>query len=290
MTRLRGLLVTLTLGLVAASATAQDPVKLRLQEKTAAGDVAASDRLMEVNADLVVRAGEQELVVPIVSRERKTYTETVLAADARGASSLRRVYTVARSQSSYGGEPPKVTTSSLQGKTVTLKRFGDRLVLSVLKGKLAPEDEKGLRRDLDPKRPELDFFPDREISPGDEWSPDPAVLRRMMDGAQKAEAKLKFVEITEFAGHRCGRFHATIDAEGTYDAGDRKMPITMNLSGDSYFALDLERWVSTELSGPVSMHGETTQNGMMITFEGVGTMRMKETNRWIKVAGKPVAR
>jgi hypothetical protein len=222
-------------------------------------------------------------------RERNTYTELVLAMDATGPSAFRRTYTAARSQEAFGEDRPEVKVSSVQGKTVTVKRAGGKVTVTAAKGKLSAEDLRELRDELDPKKPkDPDFFPEREVSVGDEWDVDPKLLTQSLEGSERAAAKMKFVEVIEYAGHRCARFEVSVEVEGAFGTGEQKVPMTMGLSGETYYAIALERFLHTRVAGPVTFRGEIVQNGVAVTMEGVGTMQMTETNRWIKVAGKPV--
>jgi hypothetical protein len=79
----------------------------------------------------------------------------------------------------------------------------------------------------------------------------------------------------------------TVEASGKVE--DVPVPMTMLLSGNLYHALPISRTLSMDLSGKVSLKGETQQDGARLTLAGEGPMTMKLTTRWLKVAGKAPA-
>jgi hypothetical protein len=282
----RWLIPGLAAGLMAGSA-ALGQQKYRLRAVSTPGDLCTVDTSMDMSLMMTVNVpgsdqGDQQL--PFTERERQSYREKVLAVDQKGRSTIRRTYTIARSVTTdpYLNETTKV--SSLQGKTVTIRRVGDQVTVSAEVGKLAPGDEKSLVGEL--SHPELEFFPDHEVAPGEEWPIDPQVMITLFPGMEKASALYRFQQVVPYAGHTCARIHVSAEVQG--QAPGTTVPMTMKLSGDMYRALDLKRTVEEDDTGPVTVEGHMDQNGVRIHLSGQGMMRVKETHRWLQVNGKTV--
>lgn len=279
--------ICLTALVLAASAGAQPAEKVRMKYVAATGDRHVSEGGMEMQFDIHVTAGEQEFpVVKSGSSEQEKYTQDVLGVDARGrATGIRRAYSVSRKSETEPGGEAKERVTSFQGKTVAVRRAGGKVTVTSSGGKLHPDDHKSMLSALD--HPEQEFFPDRDLGPGDEWQVDPKVARTVFKGEAAAQIQCKFEEIVEFAGHRCARISVEMDIQGM--PKDSPGPITMKLAGSLYHALDLHRMLSVDFAGPVTMVGEKTENGVVYKFKGDGSMRIRETRRWLRVDGKPVA-
>jgi hypothetical protein len=212
------------------------------------------------------------------------YQEKVIAADARGPSAIQRTYTVARGVFTDATGQEHRRASSLQGKTVVIRRQGDEVKVTTALGKLAPEDRKSLLDAVD--HTDMDFLPDHEVSPGDEWTVDPKSMVKMLEGFDKADIKCRFQEVAAHAGYQCAHIQITMDLSGA--PADAPGPIAMKLTGDLYQPLDLKRSLGVDLSGPVTLTARQAQNGVTLFFSGEGTMRIKEIRHWRKVNGKPI--
>jgi hypothetical protein len=228
--------------------------------------------------------GQGDQQVPFSVRHRESYREKVLAVDQKGPSAFRRTYTAARTVTTdpYLNETTKV--SSLQGKTITVRRVGDQVTVTAEPGKLSSADEKAMTREL--SHSEAEFFPDHDVAPGEEWLIDPHLMITLFPGMEKASARYRFQQVASHAGHPSAQLHVTMEAEG--QDPDSGVPMTIKLAGDVYRALDLKRTVEEEDTGPITMEGHKEQNGMRIHYSGTGTMHVKETHRWLQVNGKPV--
>jgi hypothetical protein len=278
----------LTVGLaavtiLAAGAGAQQKYRLRSVEQV--GDLSRFESAMEMSIDMKLRAGDQPVPgLKFGNREVETYSEEILSVDPKGPSGLRRVYSVSRSTETDPTGVAKEKVSSLQGKTVAIRRRGGKVVVTSTPGKLAPEDQKPLLDDLD--NDEAALFPNRDVAPGDEWTVDPRMAARIFDGVETAAVRCRFEEVTEYAGHQCARLRLAIDLVGHLEG----MPglLTMKLAGDGYYALDLERPLALDLAGTFTMEGKSTENGTTVVYTGDGTFRAKETTQWLKIGGKPI--
>jgi hypothetical protein len=270
--------------LAAASATAQQ--KYRLRDTYSVGDQCAVETIVDVTFNVSASAqGESALPVSVVNRDRRKYSEVILAVDKRGPSSVRRVYTLARGVRSDQYGNPIDQSSSLQGKTVVLRRQGSKVTMKPDRGKLSPEDQSRLMREL--AYSDLEAFPDREVAPGDEWTLDTRLAAQMYPEMQSTVIRYKFQEVVPYAGRSCARIHVTMDISG--QPRNMPLPMTLKLEGDLYHALDLKRTVALEYSGPMTTQGDTSPSGIRVSINGRGNMKVKETRRWLKVRGKPVS-
>lgn len=212
----------------------------------------------------------------------RTYTATILAADHKGeATIVRRKYTAYQSvQDGPGGN--EVLRHSLDGKTVVLKRQGDKAIISVEKGVISAEDRADL---VDVFSHSVSYVPKQPISVGEAWDVDAAGLRRAF-GLEKGTASLQGVaaELVSFAGHPCIRIHYVGDFGGVLKDGKLNTHIT--LEGDGFYALDLKRLLATKLKGPITMHSTADDAGPSVE----GTITADETYDWLQVAGKPVSK
>ncbi len=272
---------------IVAGAAAYGQQKYKLRHTAAAGDVCTVDSNTDLSLMLTVSApgsdqGEQQL--PFSERRRQSYREKVMAVDQKGPTVVRRTYTIARSVTTdpYLHETTKV--SSLQGKTVTLRRVGNQVTVAAERGKLAAEDEKSLAREL--SHSEMEFFPDRDVAPGEEWPIDPHLLLAMFPGVDKADAQYRFQQVVPFAGHPCAQIHVTVEVQG--EAPGTGVPMTIKLAGELYRALDLKRTVAEDESGPITVSGTKAENGVTARISGQGTLRVRETHRWVTIDGRPV--
>lgn len=266
-----------------ASVRAQEPPKYLLKESVAAGDVSEVETEFGMAMDTkAVFQGKTAPAISISSRERQKYREEVLAAGSKGPSALRRTYSIAR-EAEKTPEGQKVRVLSLQGKTVVLKKAGSKTAVTVNKGKLSAEDRRELLDDLNTA--EGQFFADRPVAIGEEWEVDAARLASSFGDFGKdsrVAARGRLEEIVERHGIQCARVSIQLQVEGQPSAEPYRM--SMDFRGELLHALDLQRTLSVQAAGPVTLRGK--QDGIQITGEGNAEFRW--THRPVKVAGKPV--
>lgn len=277
----------LLLGAIAGTA-APEGQKQRLVDRYAAGDVHQVENTFSMAMDMVVSLPDGNAsTIKFSSRERTSYREDVLAVDAQGPARLRRTYAVSRSADT-DADGTKVNVSSLQGKTVTLRRVGQKVTVLARGGKISAEDRKSLTDELRNRPPKL--FPDHAVAPGDEWEVDARDLMRSFatEGSlDRAVMKARFQDIVPFGGHQCARVHVTLELSGR--PTPQPFEMTSTLSGYVYHALKIQRSVGADLTGPMTIRGHTESDGVQAEMKGDGTMTMKWGDRFLKVAGKPVA-
>lgn len=261
--------------------------RYKLVEGHAVGDLSVEDNSLSMTMELKIQAGGQEFSPgKVVRRDRDRYTTTVVALDARGRpSEVRRVYEVATRVDAQPGEEPQERDSPLKGRTVTVKRVGEKVVVTVDKGELSDEDRQNLERSLD--RGDQRFFPDKEVEVGESWTVDVKDAGTVFPGAKRARVTGKIVEVLTYRKHRCARIELAIELEGQPEGA--AVDLTMNLKGNLYYALDLRRSISFEASGPVVAKGSVEQQGTTAEFQGQGTMEVKLVSDWRRVGGKAVA-
>src|SRR5205085_4577179 len=118
------------------------------------------------------------------------------------------------------------------------------------KGKLAAADEKSLKNEVLGQPAAPPFFPDHEVAPGDEWEINSEKLATAFGkGVQKATAKARFEEVVESAGHPCAHVHLDLDVAAQPEGFPSLL--TFQLSGDVYYAIDLQRTLTAALTGPL---------------------------------------
>jgi hypothetical protein len=282
-TRLFAASMAVLLALLAAGTGALGGQAYRLKDGSAAGDVYTSDDTQQM--DMNITAIAEGIEVPDLKfsmREREKYTETSLYE--RGQDwSIRRTYSIKRSFETTPDLEQKNEVSSLQGMTVTITSKAGKITITPAKGKLAAKDRQELLEELnDPE--EMEFYPDRPVAVGEEWT----ITPRKLGPFTKAEVKARFEEVIQFAGLRCAR--VSVAMTGELQAADFPGTATVEVKGSVYHALDLHRDVAYTMAGPFKIEGKQEQDGRTIEMRGTGTAAMKLTRVWLKVAGKPVQR
>jgi hypothetical protein len=280
--------------LVLSAAGAQEPQeaprKYRLHEVDAAkGDVYVKESLGEMNMELQAKIlGSDQVLpsIPMIYRDREKFTETVFALDKKGPSHLQRSYSAARTQSTGApGEPPKTVTHPRQGKTVVFQRVKGKLRITATPGKLPAAEIKKLTEDFE-KPSDRKFFPDHEVGPGDEWSIEGAEAARLFGGGayEKVNVKARFEDVVSFRGRQCAKVQVSILVEGKSNG----IPMQMTLEGPIHHALDLQRTLSAEMSGAVTMKATIEQKPATVELDGAGIAKFSWSSQWLKIAGKPV--
>lgn len=273
--------------LSASAAFSQDKVRLKDAPATV-GDAATHESTFEMSVNLVGKVDGQELPpIPLSNRERKAYQETILGVGASKVNGFRRTYSVHR-QAEVTPDGNKETVSTLQGKTVTVKKVGSKTVVTVAKGKIDAAARQELTGEMqDNEMP--DFLPAHPVAPGDEWTVDATKLKKsfgLKEGPTEASVKARFEEVVPRGGQRCARIHVVLKMGGTIK--DAPLKLGLEVEGDIYHSLTLNHMLEMNLRGPVTMEGTVNEGGKEILLSGTGSARMKMVSRYLKIAGKPV--
>lgn len=258
------------------------PGTITLKDGVTAGDAADVSTDFTMAMEVKVKRGEETgPTSTMTSRQSQRYREEILVRGAKGTTALRRTYSVAR-ESEKNPDGEKNTVSSLQGKTITLKKVGGKTVISVNKGQLQKKDREEVSNDLDSDQ--MPFFPPHPVAIGEEWEVDTKKLGRLfhdLGKSGKAEAHGRLDELTEKDGHPIARVHLTLHVER--QTGDEPRMV-MDLQGDLIHRTDLQRTLSVDAAGPLTFKGQA--NGF--DFDGQGTAEMKWRFKPVKLAGKLV--
>jgi hypothetical protein len=274
----------LGLVLVGISAPAvQGQQKFRLLDRSATGDVCRTEERFTIDLTLNMAVPDQKVPpMQFASDQHDIYQETVLSTDADGhRQAIRRTYSLAYSRDKTGADET-TKTSSLQGKTVTIRSRRGRVSIRSAGGALSAEDRKSLQDELKEHR-DFGILPDHALAIGDEWTP--KTFLKSFKEATRTEAHARLVEIVPFAGHRCAHIHLTLELDMPSAQG---LMMQMKLEGDAYQALDLQRPLSLEMSGPVMADGKVKREGVEMNYSGDGTIHIRIAATWLKVAGKSV--
>ena len=287
--RAGAMLAVLPLLLAAPASTQDTPAKYLLKEALPrVGDVATSEQVIAMDMEVAVQieGSDEELPkFPVSNRSRERFTESVLKTDSKGPSLVKRTYLVAREQSIQLGQPQKIVTFARQGKTLTFSRTGSKVTVTPARGKLPADELAKLKKDFVDFQ-DLNFFPKKEVSPGEEWTVDPRQGKKLPQGLDQATVSARFEEVVPFQGRQCARIRVTLEMSGKAE----QMPLTIRAEGDLYHDLELQRTLSAKLAGPVTMNGTLMQEGKTLTMDGTGTFTMSWTSQFAKAAGKPLPR
>lgn len=265
--------------LTAAAVRAQAPKPILLKEASAVGDVAVVETNFTMEMDGKVSMGEQSFPFDMVSRQNQRYREERLS------NGFRRTYAVA-SQYDKNPDGEKTRVSSLQGKTVAVRRVKGKVVVTVDKGKLDAEDRAEVADDLDSPHSSLGFFPAKPLLVGEEWTLDAKALRetfgKSLGKGGKAELRGRLEELTTRDGKPVARVTVKLHLERN-PPGEPKM--TLDLQGEMIHRTDIQRVVSADLAGTTTASG----GDGALRMEGEGTAVMKWRFKPIKIGGKAVA-
>jgi hypothetical protein len=265
---------------------AQAQEKYRLTDASAVGDDSVVEQRLSMGLQLRGTVEGKKISRDMAHRSEETYHEEVFHLDASEENfGLRRTYSLNREYDKDGPGAEKKKVSSLEGKLVEIRRANGKVTIVCPKGKIAEADRKELAEHM--SHPDPKFFPDREVGPGDEWAVDAKSAASFFEGAESANILCRFEGVEEHAGHKCARLRVTMSMDGQPEG--MPVPMTMKLAGDMFYALDLQRPLSLELNGTVSIKSDGL-GGVpgSNTLQASGPMKMSMKTRWIKVAGKPV--
>lgn len=285
---LHGALLLLLLRVGVAQEALPGPQKYLLVESGAAGDVSEEEWRSSTNAKLLYLVSGSQIEATISERSEEKYrAETLAGGGNEQASHVRRTYSRKRETSRRPGSAEQQKVSSIEGKTIEIRRRDGKVSVTVLHGKISAAD----RRELEAPREENppSFFPAHAVAVGDEWGPDPDVARNFIGDStvEKADLKCRLEEIVQHSGHQCARIRFTVMI-----TGQMKPPLgpaTMKLSGDLYHSIEHQRTVAIDVRGTMTLEGEfPNETRESIPMKGEGQMRWRSRTRWLKVAGKPV--
>jgi len=260
--------------------------KYLLRHVHAIGDVVEENSSM--NMTLTVNASLPKQKLPpfkFSNSSHERLREEVLAVTPKGdIDGVRRTYTINRKTDTEQGKAPQVIVSSLEGKTVAVRRQNGRTVVTLAKGNLAAKDRADLMKSFGKQN--LSFFPAHKVAVGEEWKVPAQTAKAIFDGGDSASATGKLLEFVTYENHRCARIRITFDVAMKLENSPHKM--TMTLSGDLYHSMDIERAISMQADGTIKMSGTEYVKEGKLTMFGTGAVKMAMTYDWLKVGGKSI--
>lgn len=261
--------------------------KIVLKDMDVTGDQNTDDELFQMSFSLKAKLGGLEIPAGQFSSIRKVkYLADALASSDSGPWIYRRRYTLSRElETSPDGSKKKV--ASYEGKSVTFKRFGEKRIVLVDKGKLSAAERKELEGELDDS--DDSPFPDHPVGPGDEWDVDPKKAGKFFGpkdatGIDAPKGHFKFVEYTTYDGQKCARMEATLLFHGSFAPGN----MDIELTGTCYYAVDLQHTLLVDLAGPITLKGKQKEGETEIEVNGTGKASVRIAYHYLKKAGKPV--
>lgn len=288
--RLMAGLLTMSAGAGAmALAAGQEPApapKYRFSDVVAAGDAYSAESVDSMDMDMNASRDGTDAPFKLVTRSREAFRHEVLAYGGGKPAVFRRTYLVHRSSTLTPDGEQKVKVSSLQGKTVTIRVAGKKVTVTTSKGKLLPADVKRLQDRFDGGDDGDDFIPDRELTPGDEWTVSPAALRKAFDGFSEGSVKGRFERVLQHDERALAEVRFEMDFQGK--PGGLPGPLKVVGTIAQYFDLDLKRPMGMRVMGDVDTMGEIELRGLKFQVTGAGKAETVQRMRWLKLAGKPV--
>ena len=159
------------------------------------------------------------------------------------------------------------------GKTITLTRGEDGKITDDFKGQADEASAGELHAMIEQ---EAILIPSHPIAPGEEWSPDPAALSRLMQlkgERDRAGMTLKLLGVKEISGRGVAEVKVSI----VLQTAQQQNSMQLISQGTALVDLQTGHTVKTEMKGSTKMAGRQNapdQSGAMATYaiEGKGTI------------------
>lgn len=210
------------------------------------------------------------------------FRDRVQTASERGPLKIERMYQKLFTKVRLSGkERPDVDQSPLQGRKVIITERGRVRRVSSVDNLVVPQIvRKSIGVELDWR----DILPREPVKVGDKWEADAERLARRiavyLDSGTRSHMKVTFEGIDDRDGRRCAKLYVDWKIDGMRD---RQLFTKARLAGDVLFDLDLQRFVSVDLSGQFAIQGAITGKGTPEIVKGEGTVSYKSTLRQIPV-------
>ncbi len=258
----------------AATLHAQEKVKLELRAKK--GDKYTHTSKESNDGKILITFGGMEIAQEVKEREVRTYTDEVLEVEGVQPTKVRRKHGEwHQSKTAPGQEEPTKTDKALAGKTIVLKKAGDKTEYEGAEGIPAAELKKNrLRHDA-----MLAGLPADPVAVGTTWPIDEKKLKEDFadDGeggmeitALKATGKLEKIE--DHKGVRCAVLLIDITGDGIL-MGQKDLAIKLKLKAWIWLALDSGRPLTMKGDGTGDLAGELEQDGNKVKMDGKFTFK-----------------
>jgi hypothetical protein len=272
----------LMLGAVLAclSAAPQDPVKLQIRAKKGERYTLSVTESTEGK----VRIAGQEL--PFKEKEVLKYEDEVLETEgAEPARVRRKVLEWSKARQEEADAEPQKQSRQLEGKTIVLKKNGEKTDVEGAEGVPAAElREHQLRVDA-----YLSNLPKEAVKVGHEWNLDEKrLLEEFNEGADEGVTEVKsargaarFEKVEDHKGVRCALIAVEVSGEGQIkeqmDAKiGFKMTVRIHLALESGRVLTMKGGGSGDLKGELDAGGEKQVLSGSFTFALDGEVRYPE--------------
>jgi hypothetical protein len=257
------------LAVFAANLHAQDKVKLEVRAKK--GDKYTHSAAESNDGKIHISIAGQEIDQEVKEREVRKYTDEILEVEGNEPTRIRRKHVEwSQSKAAPGEAEPTKTDKALAGKTIVLKKAGDKTEYEGAEGIPAAELKKNRLR------PEalLLNLPAEPVAIGATWTIDEKKLKEDFgdDGEGgmelvgiKATGKLEKIE--DHKGVRCAVLLIDIDGDGTI-MGQKEMKLKLKLKAWIWLALESGRPLTMKGDGTGDLLGELEQDGNKIKMKG----------------------
>ena len=268
--------------LVCGAPGAAQETRTRLQARHAAGERFTLHRAeqTEGRARITIEGEEKPQEHPVSSLQESLTQNRVLEVDDGKVRALERKFDKHRSETRAAGvERPEKVKSPLEGKTVVLRRDGDRTAVERAE-KIPAEELAGLALDPDPF---LLSLPADEIPVGHKWEiPQETLVTFFSRGEPgvtytKAKAECRFEKIEPRSGADCAVVRVSLEVEGK---GKNEFTVVTRLKGTLWIAVAERRYTGLELEGTFETSASDPKEKARVRTSG--KIQIKETLAYVR--------
>jgi hypothetical protein len=281
------LLAFLLVGGVGAAKAVGAADRYRFEPRVSVGDVYEVTARRTQNVKIpAAPEGDEAATGFVMTSETKTLRE-VLAERAGQATELRLTFLVAGMETTAADGKKLGMSLPNAGRTFLLRKKNGKVVVTSADGKVDKATRQGFSNTLDLAGPIR--FPKVELAVGDDWDV-PGEENATTGTVERTQAK--FTGVTEEQGEPRARIQiskSTIISSGLPIPGVSSFSMTTRLEGHLQYSARRQRPIEMTLVGPTQMTGTTMKDGKEFPFTTSGETRETYEEKWIKIAGKPVA-
>lgn len=267
----------------AQAVTAAD--RYRFEPRASAGDVFETTSQfilkMQLPASAETKEGDSSFTMTTVGKTRRE----VLATRDGKATDLRVTYLM-HSMELTGGEKKVAMNLPDAGRTFLIRKRKGKLEIKAKDGKVDASTRETLANILELAGPVR--FPNVDLAMGDEWD----VPGKEVTGSGEIEQmRARLVGFEGQGEENQARFQISkSQILGTPTIpGASNASYTIRLEGEFRYSPSRQRPVTMNLKGPAEFSATTMKEGKEVPFSGTGEAQESYSEKWIKVAGKPVA-
>jgi hypothetical protein len=256
---------------IALLASAQDKVKLEVRAQK--GEKYTRSSKSSSTGDLTLEVAGQSIPQSVSEKETKTFKDEVLEVEGALPTKIRRSFAEwTQSKVPPGAVEPQESKKGLHGKTIVLKRIGDRTEYEGADG-VSPS-ELGQNR----IRPEsiLADLPREPVAPGATWKLDEKkILEEFRESAdEESPAELtaargtgRFERVETHKGQKCAVLLLELESDGGL-RGQKDVKLTLKMATTVWLALDSGRPLTMKGTGSVDVSGKIDMDGNVIKIDG----------------------